>query len=275
LLAIGAAADTWIEEHQPALVMVQGDTTTAWALAQVAYCHQVGVAHVEAGLRTGDLCNPYPEEANRRLISVVADWNFAPTRRAAETLRREGARNVILTGNTIVDAIRGFGFQTTAGNTVPITIHRRENHRQLPRICAQLNAVAARCPELEFVFPMHPNPNVQQHRALLTAPNLRVIAPVDYPTMLRMISQARFLITDSGGLQEEALCFRKKVLVVRKVSERPETIEAGFGRLVDADIESGLDWALAPAAATADNPYGDGHSAARIVDALAPVIGAP
>lgn len=272
--AICLAADQLFHEHPCNIVAVQGDTTTAWALAQAAFYNGVKVAHVEAGLRTHDLQNPYPEEANRRLISTVAELNFAATERAAQTLAREGARNILRTGNTIVDAVRRMGLTPSPGNLVPITIHRRENHAQIEQIFAQLNEAARRHPELDFFFPMHPNPNVRRHRGLLAAPNLRVGDPVGYREMLALLSRARFIISDSGGIQEEALCFGKKVLVVRKTTERPETIEAGYGRLVDSQIVAGLDWALAPAEPSAlSQPYGDGHAASRIVDALAEFAG--
>jgi UDP-N-acetylglucosamine 2-epimerase (non-hydrolysing) len=259
-------------KHTFAIAVVQGDTSTALALAQMAFYNGINVAHVEAGLRTFDLANPYPEELNRTLISRLAHVHFAPTKQAALNLAREGAGNVHLVGNTIVDAVNFFQnkmvWQQAAPGRVLVTLHRRENHACMDRLFDELQAVAAGNPDLELVLPIHPNPNVQRHRNRLTAPNIKVVAPVGYPEMLQLIGESLFIITDSGGIQEEATCFNRKVLVVREKTERPETIEIGLGRLVGKDIAANVSWARIPAPRPTESPYGDGRAAEKIADYL-------
>jgi UDP-N-acetylglucosamine 2-epimerase (non-hydrolysing) len=267
------AAEVLFRGHPFDIVVVQGDTTTAWALAQMAFYNGIPVAHVEAGLRTFDLMNPYPEELNRTLISRLAHLHFAPTRQAVENLLREGAHGVHLVGNTIVDAVNRFKARMAwtpakASGKVIVTLHRRENHAIMEKLFDELQAVAAENPDLEIILPLHPNPNVRKHRGRLTASNIRVIEPLCYPQMLRLIGEARFLITDSGGLQEEATCFNKKVLIVREKTERPETIETGLGRLVGSQIASAIPWARIPPPPPGESPYGDGHAADKIADHL-------
>jgi UDP-N-acetylglucosamine 2-epimerase (non-hydrolysing) len=266
------AAETLYAQHPFDVVVVQGDTTTAWALAQMAFYNGVRIAHVEAGLRTFDLMNPYPEELNRTLITQIADFNFAPTRQAFETLGKSGARNIHLVGNTIVDAVDYFkktlGLRVEATPLVPVTLHRRENHAIMGDLFRELETIAKKNADLEIVLPIHPNPNVQKHRHLLKAPNIRVIDPVGYPDMLRMMSRAAFLITDSGGIQEEATCFNKKVIIAREKTERPEVVETGLGRLAGRNLEKEVSWALIPPGNPVASPYGDGHAAERIVDIL-------
>ncbi len=270
---ICAAAEALYTRQRFDIVVVQGDTTTAWALAQMAFYNSVRVAHVEAGLRTFDLTNPYPEELNRTLIAQIADYNFAPTRQAFETLEKTGARNVHLVGNTIVDAVEYFKktMHLAAETTprVPVTLHRRENHAIMDELFRKLEAIARRNSDLEFILPIHPNPNVQKHRPLLKAPNIRVIDPVGYPDMLRMMSRAAFLITDSGGIQEEATCFNKKVIIAREKTERPEVVDIGLGVLAGRDIDKAVEWARIPPGPAAASPYGDGQAARKIADILA------
>lgn len=254
-------------------VVVQGDTTTAWALSQIGFYNKIRIAHVEAGLRTFDLDNPFPEEANRILIGQLAAVNFAPTRGAQQNLERSGARNIHLVGNTVVDAVEIIRKEYAVtvpddANTVLVTLHRRENHDIMDQIFDELNRVAIAYPALNLILPMHPNPNVQKHRNRLTAPNLRVIAPVGYIDMLRKIAASAFIITDSGGLQEEASCFNKKVLIVRETTERPEIVDVGLGRLVGKEILAHIEWARTPPATVVPSPFGDGHSAARVVEAI-------
>lgn len=254
-------------------VLVQGDTTTAWALALMAFYNGVRVAHVEAGLRTFNLQSPYPEEANRTLISQLAEYNFAPTRRSMEILVKSGVRNACLVGNTIVDAVRVIGeerdIRETRGNTVIVTLHRRENHRIMDRLFDELQCVAMENQDLRMILPIHPNPNVKKHRERLKAANIEVVAPVGYVEMLRMISGAWFLISDSGGIQEEASCFNKKILIVRDTTERPEILDVGLGRLVGADIRPHVSWAKSPVEGWIGSPFGDGHASEGIVDVLA------
>lgn len=254
------------------VVVVQGDTTTAWALAQMAFYNGVRIAHVEAGLRTFNLASPYPEEANRALISQLADYNFAPTRRSMEILEASGARNPSLAGNTVVDAVRIIreekGIRGWTGDTVVVTLHRRENHRIMGRLFGEVDRVARENPDMRLIVPIHPNPNVKKHRGRLKAANIEVIAPVGYIEMLRMIGAAWFLISDSGGIQEEASCFNKKILVVRDTTERPEILDVGLGRLVGADIRPHVPWAKEAVEGVVPSPFGDGHAAERIVTAL-------
>jgi len=271
---ICVAADSLFHRHQFTCVVVQGDTTTASAIAQMAFFNKIPVAHVEAGLRTFDLANPYPEEANRSVIGQIATVNFAPTPRAQKNLEAFGARNVHLTGNTIVDAVRILsqerGVQNpTSSRKVLATLHRRENHEFMAELFGQLDAVALAHPDFDFVLPIHPNPNVFRHRSRITSANFRVIAPVGYLDMLRMVAGSAFVITDSGGLQEECACFGKRVLIVRETTERPEVVEAELGRLVGRNIIGNIEWAMSRPAEYPAALFGDGYSAQRIVETLA------
>jgi UDP-N-acetylglucosamine 2-epimerase len=273
-IKICSAAESLFSSQKFAIVVVQGDTTTAWALALVGFYNKIRVAHVEAGLRTFDLENPFPEEANRALIGQVASLNFAPTRIAEKNLERAGVKNIHLVGNTIVDAVNAIKqkhglVDVPRSNAVLVTLHRRENHEIMGELFDELNTVAIRHPQLNLVFPIHPNPNVQKHRGRLTAPNIRVIDPVGYLEMLKMISVSAFIITDSGGLQEEASCFGKKVLIVRETTERPEILDVGLGRLVGRNILANIEWAMTQPEAAISSPFGDGNSAGRIVSILA------
>jgi len=260
-----------LEENQPGLLIVQGDTTTAAACALLAYYHKVPVGHVEAGLRTYDLTSPFPEEGNRQLITRLASFNWAPTRRAVENLQAEKAANIILTGNTVVYACLTYNFPVTYGDKVLVTLHRRENFgARMEHLFRQLEELAEKHPDLQFIFPMHPNPNVQRLRPLLR--RVKVIEPLGYPQMLRLLSEVRFVITDSGGLQEECAAFRKKVLVCRDTTERPEGIEAGFARLVGTALVENFAWANENPYWNGENPYGDGQAAVRIVESIARLV---
>ncbi|MBI5626933.1 MAG: UDP-N-acetylglucosamine 2-epimerase (non-hydrolyzing), partial [Nitrosomonadales bacterium] len=238
------------------------------------FYNKIRVAHVEAGLRTFDLDNPFPEEANRVLIGQLASVSFAPTRGAQQNLERSGVRNIHMVGNTVVDAVEIIRKQYNVAppansNNVLVTLHRRENHDIMDLLFDELNRVAIAYPALNLILPIHPNPNVQKHRHRFTAHNLSVIAPVGYIDMLRMIASSAFIITDSGGLQEEASCFNKKVLIVRETTERPEIIDVGLGRLVGREILANIEWAKISPETIATSPFGDGHSAEKIVKILA------
>jgi UDP-N-acetylglucosamine 2-epimerase (non-hydrolysing) len=269
-IKIYSAAEELFARHRFDFVVVQGDTTTACALAQVAFCNKICVAHVEAGLRTFDLENPFPEEANRAIIAQVAALNFAPTRNAKHNLERAGARNIHLVGNTVVDAVsiirKEYGIpDAVASNDVLVTLHRRENHEIIGALFEELNQIAHKHSELRFTLPIHPNPNVRRHRERLTASNIRVIKPVGYLDMLRLVASSLFVITDSGGLQEECSCFNKKVLIVRETTERPEILDVGLGRLVGRRILRNIAWAKKPPRTSSGSPFGDGRAAERIV----------
>ena len=268
-IKICEASEKFFSSHRFEFVIVQGDTTTAWALSQMAFYNKIKIAHVEAGLRTFDWENPYPEELNRTLISQVSHFNFAPTKRAYENLIHFGAKNVHLVGNTILDAVNYFksslGLIETHFNKVLVTLHRRENHPIMGLLFAELQKVAEKNSDLEFIFPIHPNPEVNKHRTRLKASNIQVIPPIRYPEMLTLVSQVLFIISDSGGIQEEATCFNKKVIVVREKTERPETLELGLGQLAGKNIQHFIAWAREPPKPVHQSPYGDGYAAKRIV----------
>ena len=291
-----AGMDRVLEAERPDWVVVQGDTTTAMAAGLAAYYRKIRVAHVEAGLRTHNRFSPFPEEINRRLVGVLADLHFAPTDLAVRNLRKEGISpsSIVRTGNTVTDAllwaagmIRKHPPQLPAGippakkgrKLVLVTGHRRENFGGgLEQICRALKAAAEACPELDFVYPVHLNPNVKApvNRLLGGHPQIFLTAPVDYPVLVALLKRAWLVVTDSGGIQEEAPTFGVPVLVTRDTTERPEGIRAGNARLVGTDEAAILRWIRklsADAAAygrmsRAHNPYGDGHAAGRIVKAL-------
>jgi UDP-N-acetylglucosamine 2-epimerase (non-hydrolysing) len=280
-----AALDRVLVERSPDWLLVQGDTTTALVGALAAFHRRVRVGHVEAGLRTGDLCHPFPEEANRRAIDLVAAALFAPTERARAALLAEGvpAERIFVTGNTVVDALQRIAERmpdVADGSEVLVTVHRRESFgKPLREIFAALRELAVAFPAVRWVYPVHPNPNVRgpAHRLLAGLENLELHEPFDYLELVRRLRAARLVLTDSGGLQEEAPAFGKAVVVVREKTERMEGVEAGSALLVGTDrrrivaevsrllTDEGARQRMAGAA----NPYGDGRAAERIVGALA------
>jgi len=278
-----AALDPVLRDQNPDWLLVQGDTTTALCAALAAFHRGVRVGHVEAGLRTGDLARPFPEEMNRRVADLVAEACFAPTRRAAEALAAEGvpAHRIHRTGNTVVDALEEIARregQVVPEDMVLVTAHRRESFGEpLERILRAVARLARAFPRTRFVHVVHPNPNVRSAvRAAEAPPNVERVDPLDYRAFLRLLRACRFAISDSGGVQEEAPAFGKVVLVLREKTERPEGIEAGFARLVGSDEErifeegsrilSGRSDLDVPAGAA--NPYGDGRAAERIASVL-------
>ena len=288
-----------LQELRAELVMVQGDTTTTLAASLAAYYQRIKVAHVEAGLRTADKFSPFPEEMNRRLTSVLADFHFAATPRAKANLLAEGGRadSIFVTGNPVVDALHHIRRQqpTLAGTDyawieqIPgrlllVTAHRRENWGvPFTRICAALRQIAKQHPDVTIVYPVHPNPKVRQaaYELLGGVGNLALCEPPDYLTFVAIMSRADLIITDSGGIQEEAPSLGIPVLVIREKTERPEGIAAGVARLVGTETEaivSACDQLLTnpsaySAMASQVSPYGDGQAARRICDALAYVCG--
>jgi UDP-N-acetylglucosamine 2-epimerase (non-hydrolysing) len=284
---------------KPDRVVLQGDTTTAFAAALSAYYARVAVAHVEAGLRSNNRYSPFPEEVNRRAISSIADLHFAPTQGAADALASEGtpASSIYITGNTVVDALQSFRqrLETTdcsklvssavlnlADDMVPIVLiscHRRESFgKDLDGICRAVARIARTHRRHRIVFPVHLNPNVRAQVASIlgNVANVSLIEPVSYPELLFLLSRATLVLSDSGGLQEEAPSFGVPLLVLRKNTERPEGVAAGFSFLVGSDEElivARADEFLKkpPAARLAVNPYGDGHAAERIAEVLARV----
>jgi len=292
-----------LDELRPQWVLVQGDTATTMAASLAAHYHRIRVGHVEAGLRTGDKWQPFPEEMQRRVTGVVADLHFAPTDRAAGNLLREGVASdsIVVTGNTVVDALqlasarpappavlallRRLGIPEEPGcgsspRLILVTAHRRENlGRPLEQICAAVAEIAATWPqEVRLLYSVHPNPRVQDpvHRLLGGVPNIFLLPPQDYLSWVHLLKRAWLLLTDSGGLQEEAPALGVPVLVLRWTTERPEGVEAGTARLVGTERENIVsatrrlleDEVAHGTMARALNPYGDGRAAERIVAAL-------
>lgn len=297
------ALDAHFEVTQPDLVLVHGDTTSAMAGALTAFYRDIEVGHVEAGLRTGNLLSPFPEEYNRRLVAIATRHHFAPTPAARANLEREGVapEEIIVTGNTVVDAllltirtlesrpeevaqlrarlVPQIGFDIGVQPFVLITAHRRENFGAgLDNICYSICELAKANPDLHFVYPVHLNPKVKEvveHR-LADVPNVVLIPPQDYKDFAWLLRYCFLVLTDSGGIQEEAPALGKPVLVMRDTSERPEAIEAGTAKLVTTDPQIVIsetqtlisDTAAYTAMAHATNPFGDGQAAARIAEYL-------
>jgi UDP-N-acetylglucosamine 2-epimerase (non-hydrolysing) len=290
-----SSLDPVIVQERPDWVLVQGDTTTVAMAAIAAQHRQIRVAHVEAGLRTGDRHNPFPEEMNRVVTDHVCDLCFAPTVAARDNLLREGipGGRICVTGNTVIDAllatIRGLR-EDSSGLVLPalpldrawllVTAHRRENHgAPLEGVCAALRRIAEERGDLvHVIYPVHRNPLVWEpvHERLGGLPGITLLPPVDYRTMVWLMSRAHLILTDSGGLQEEAPSLDVPVLVLRETTERPEAVAAGAARVVGTDPGEILrqtyrlldDEEAYAQMARAPNPYGDGHAAKRIADAL-------
>ncbi len=290
--------DPLLEKYNPDWVVVQGDTTTAMTAALAAYYRRIKVAHIEAGLRTGDKWQPFPEEVNRRMISTIADLHFAPTDLAWSNLVREGISkdDVKVTGNTIIDALNHVkllpippliekllnekGILSGEKELVVVTAHRRENFGEpIRNICSALKQIADKFQDqIELIYPVHLNPNIQKPvKELLTGiSNLTLLPPLDYLPLVHLLKNARLILTDSGGIQEEATGLGKPCLVLREVTERPEGVDAGVLKLVGTDTdrivaETSLllaDTASYDRIAHAANPYGDGKAASRIVQIL-------
>lgn len=285
-----------VTDVKPDRLVLQGDTTTAFTAALSAYYQKIPVAHVEAGLRSNDRYSPFPEEVNRRAISCIADLHFAPTKGAADALAAEGvpASSIHVTGNTVVDALQSFqrldaekrgslisssilGLADDAAPIVLVSCHRRESFGEdLSAICRAVGRIAGSHPHHRIVFPVHLNPNVRAKvaAALGNVANVKLIEPVSYPDLLFLLSRAKLALSDSGGIQEETPSFDVPLLVLRKNTERPEAVAAGFSFLVGSDEELIVARAEEllkgePAARGAVNPYGDGHAAERIAEILA------
>lgn len=280
-----SALDRVLLEVEPDWLLVQGDTSTGLAATLAAFHRGVQVGHVEAGLRTDDLSRPFPEEANRRIIDLLAKALFAPTWQVRDRLLAEGTdpERVFLTGNTVVDAleqVRGQLGDLQESNEVLVTVHRRESFgAPLEAIFAALSQLAAAFPETRWIYPVHPNPNVRgpAHAQLGSIANLELHEPFDYLELLRRLATSRLVLTDSGGIQEEAPSFGTPVLVLREETERAEGVEAGVAELVGTDHERIVstatrlltDPAAHAAMSEAGNPYGDGLAAERIAGILA------
>lgn len=295
--------DGWLETAQPDMALVQGDTTTVLSASLACFYRRIPIGHVEAGLRTGNIWSPFPEEVNRRLASPLMALHFAPTEAARAALLRESVAEdtVLVTGNTVIDALRievakqagdpalRAGIDATLGREIGedwaevpmvlITGHRRENFGDgIEQICAAIATLAARFPDHRFVYPVHLNPNVLVHvnRLLGGLPNVRLIPPQGYRTFVALMAHCRLVLTDSGGVQEEAPWLGKPVLVMRDTTERPEGVAAGTALLtgpkahaiVDHATRLLTDQASYQAMANATSPYGDGYASERIVERI-------
>lgn len=288
-----------LKEFKPDAVLVHGDTSTTFATALAAFYEQIPVGHVEAGLRTGNLYSPWPEEANRKLTGVLAKWHFAPTETSKQNLIKECVPEVDIevTGNTVIDAllivrdeIRSnselqkkykdqFDYLSDKRKLILVTGHRRENFGGgFERICEALAVLAAQYPEVDIVYPVHLNPNVQEpvNRLLKDLPNVHLIDPLDYEPFVFLMDRSYLILTDSGGIQEEAPSLGKPVLVMRDTTERPEAVLAGTVKLVGTDsaaiVENVVELIDSKDAydlmAKAHNPYGDGKACRRIISKL-------
>ena len=296
-----AAIDEYLAKENPDIVMVQGDTTTVMAGALAAFYHHIPVAHVEAGLRTGNMLSPWPEEANRVLTTRLAKWHFCPTENNKANLLKEGVNSdsVYVTGNTVIDALQmardmvvrdppqidGIPNEWFKSNDSPrmvlITGHRRENFGDgFEHICTAIKRLAEDFPETHFVYPVHLNPNVREpvNRILgqCCGLNVHLIEPQSYLPFVALMNRAYLILTDSGGVQEEAPSLGKPVLVMRDTTERPEAVTAGTVKLVGTDAEAIyreaklllIDFKAYANMAMAVNPYGDGNAVRRICDIL-------
>lgn len=290
--------DPILEEMKPDWILVQGDTTTVMAAAALAYYHHIHIGHVEAGLRTGDKWQPFPEEMNRKLTGVLADLHFAPTSTSRSNLLKEGVENwrIVITGNPVVDALyeilkyppghaveemlREMKVASGERRLVLVTAHRRENlGPPLENICQALRLLAEQYDDqIHMIYPVHLNPSVQEpvYRLLKGIRNITLLPPQPYLSMVHLLKSASLVLTDSGGIQEEATALQIPTLVMRQVTERPEGIKAGILRLVGTERQKIVDSANEYLRASpgelnlsgVSNPFGDGHAAERIVDAL-------
>lgn len=281
-----------ISQHRPDCVVGQGDTTTAFCAGMAAFYARVPFVHVEAGLRTDSILSPFPEEFNRRVCSLTAAVHCTPTEAARRNLLNEGCDpdRIVVTGNTVLDALQ---FAVTQERTnavdwllkhpaiaghpmVLITAHRRENHgRGIRELCRAIEQLSHKFPQVQFVYPVHPNPHISEpvHQSLSGRPNIHLMPPADYPEFIWLMDQSSLILTDSGGVQEEAPSLQKPVLVTRDSTERPEALAAGATRLVGTDADRIVlevtrlltDRDAYEAMQVDVNPYGDGRSAERIV----------
>lgn len=265
--------DRLLSKSAANFLIVQGDTASSFACALSAFNNKVPIGHVEAGLRTNNIYSPFPEEGYRQMMSRIATLHWAPTQKAMDNLLNEGIKNVRLTGNTIIDACNTRNFNIQYGNKVLVYINRRENYgERMKKIFTEIEMLAGKHPELQFIFPMGPNPNVKSNKYLFK--KVKVIDSQDYSEILKLISESRFVISDSGGLQEECAAFKKKILLCRENTERPEGIAVGIGKLVNTDILNNYTWAYNDPQWNGYNPFGDGKARVAIVNHIMEFLGA-
>lgn len=290
--------DPVLKSVKPDWVLIQGDTTTVMATALLCYYNRIKIGHVEAGLRTGDKWQPFPEEVNRKIAGVIADLHLAPTEHSRQNLLREGVedKRIVITGNPAIDALRIItgqpeppqALQLLNDNNIAdggrqlilVTAHRRENHGQgLINICSALKSISEIYHDrIHIIYPVHLNPNVQEpvYRLLSHIDNVTLLPPLDFLPMAHLMKKATLILTDSGGLQEEAAGLGKPTLVLREVTERPEGIEAGVLKLVGTDPERIISETINllenktayDQMAGSKNPFGDGHAAEKIIQAV-------
>jgi len=275
--------------EKPDAVLIQGDTTSVMSVGLACFYHHIPFGHVEAGLRTWDIKNPFPEEANRMIVGKLTSWHFAPTESSRQNLLREGVldTNIIVTGNTVIDALlmtaeKDFDIGIDLDKDkrlVLVTSHRRENFGEpFHNICRALHTLAEQNPDVQFLYPVHPNPNVKDvaHEFFDTCANVYLCEPLDYASFVAAMKLAYFIISDSGGIQEEAPALGKPVLVLRDETERPEAVEHGVVKLVGSNYELIVNEAqqlldnkdVYHNMARGISPYGDGHAAERILNVL-------
>lgn len=289
-----------VQGFEPDCVLVHGDTTTTMSASLASFYQQIPVGHVEAGLRTGNIYSPWPEELNRKVTGSIAQWHFAPTEKAKNNLRAENvaSASILVTGNTVIDALlqtqkiteqeeknnslssffseQGVDFEK---RLILVTGHRRESFGGgFEQICEGLKEISEKCADAQIIYPVHLNPNVREpvNRILASRDNIRLIEPLDYLPFVYLMSKSTLIITDSGGIQEEAPSLGKPVLVMRETTERPEAVDAGTVRLVGADKDKIVEQALLLLSddkeyarmSVAHNPYGDGLACSRIMDFL-------
>jgi len=286
------AIDRVLQEHRPDILLIQGDTSTVFVAALMAFYHKIDVGHVEAGLRTSDMYNPFPEEINRRMTSELTTLHFAPTQRAKRNLLREGHREttIFVTGNPVIDALLKavqiqFECQNELLNSINdgcqklvlITAQRRENHgKPLADICQAILELSELHENVVFVYPVHPNPNVKRpvEEVLSARERVFLVDPLDYMTFVHLMKKSYLILTDSGGVQEEAPTIGKPVLVLRETTERPEAVEVGAARIVGTErrrivrevtslLKNGEEYEKM---VVSENPFGDGKASRRIAD---------
>lgn len=277
-------------EYKPDMIVVQGDTATAFLASLVGFYNRIPIAHVEAGLRSYDIYNPFPEEAYRRFISIISSLNLAPTKKAKENLIKEGIKeeSIIVTGNTIIDAVywisKGISKISSDKKIILVTSHRRENWGEPMReLALAIKELISMFPDIKFIVPLHKNPVVRDTFLNILSGEERVelVDPLDYPSLIKVMKSSFLILTDSGGIQEEAPTFGKPVLVLRDTTERPEGIEKGVAKLIGMRKDNIInnvkalltDDSLYIAMSKATNPYGDGKASERVIKAIMYFLG--
>jgi UDP-N-acetylglucosamine 2-epimerase len=253
-------------------ILVQGDTTSVTGLALSALHRQIPVIHLEAGLRTYDTENPYPEENNRRIVSTIAKVHLCPTELNRKNLESEHTLgDIYVVGNTVLDNLIHYKDKCEYTNKVLVTLHRRENHERIDVWFNEINNLAKENPELEFILPIHPNPNVLKHKDILT--NVTVIEPMTHSDLLELLVKTKMVITDSGGLQEECSFFNKKCLVCRKITERPESIGLSSYLINEpTDLKPSFDSQIKEYVINVESPYGDGNASKKIIEIFKQIL---